>query len=105
MINIAKRNRIVLRKPEYKLSREKAPEKEISIKEPESKKDFLTILTELFDLELVGINNIMFTEDEKILYEERAGIYEYYGGLSRAEAENEALKNFYNEQKAKNLIV
>ena len=47
----------------------------------------------------------MFTEDEKILYEERAGIYEYYGGLSRAEAENEALKNFYNEQKAKNLIV
>jgi hypothetical protein len=31
------------------------------------------------------------TRDEHVDFEERAGIMEYYGGLSRADAEREAL--------------
>lgn len=36
------------------------------------------------------------SEDEKFLFEERAAIMEYDGGLSRIAAENEALKYIHS---------
>lgn len=36
-----------------------------------------------------------FSDDERFMFEERAGIMEYDGGLSREDAEKEAMKSVY----------
>lgn len=69
----------------------------------DEKKDFMKILTGLFALEIVKESGAELTTDELYLYDERAGIYEFYGGLSREEAEikafNEIKRIFFNKTK------
>lgn len=93
-INIkAIKNRLRLKKPEeYKTTTKKA--QPVVIPSPlDEKKDFISSLNELFEIELIAIDEITLSEDTKYLFDEIAGKYEYEGGLSRAEAEERT----YNE--------
>lgn len=96
-VNIAQLQRVTLTQGKYKLSRDKQPPAQApSVAHPEETKDFYTALNEMFNLELIGIDNKIFNEDERIYFDERAGIYEYLGGLSRAQAEERAVSEIFN---------
>lgn len=84
----------------YKLSRAFL-ETPAEIHGPESTAamSFTEKLNELFKIELIGYNGIIFTQDQKYLLDERAGIYEYEAGMSREQAENRALKELFNKHK------
>lgn len=98
--NTTNRNRLRLkgfnllpdRKPEPKISLDVLPPAMELITPPDENKSFIDRLNDLFNVELIGANNKIFTEDERAFIDERAGIYEYYGKLSRAEAEDRAIK-------------
>jgi len=100
-VKIGRVNRLRLRAPEeYKQSKKPQMLSKVKLIDPdfltpqeEEKKDFMKILTELFALEIVKESGAELTTDELYLYDERAGIYEFSGGLSRAEAENRAYKD------------
>ena len=99
-VKIGRVNRLRLRAPEeYKQSKNPQMLSKVKLIDPDfltpqedEKKDFMKILTELFALEIVKESGAELTTDELYLYDERAGIYEFSGGLSRAEAENRAYK-------------
>lgn len=77
-----------------------APVKEqresIEVKSPVKSKEIgLTAsLKEMFKLEEVEVYTFL-TPEEKYFIDERAGIYEYEAGLSRAEAEGRALYDLH----------
>jgi len=73
-----------------------APEKE--------SRSITEALLELFALELVAINGVRITPDEAYYFDERAGIYEYEGGLSRAEAERRAFNEILENRKRDQLL-
>lgn len=108
-VKIREVNRLRLKAPEkYKQSKKPQmlsigvlPEPEFLTPLEDEKPDFIKILTELFALELISINGIELTPNELYYFDERAGIYEFYGGLSRGEAEDRVLKEI---QKFKNFI-
>lgn len=101
--NITSGNRLKLRgfklAPQPAISRKVEPAI-LENKETENKilqpGEFINKLNELFSLELVGADNKLFTKEELYFIDERAGIYEYEAGLSRAEAENRAIKELKN---------
>ena len=110
-VKIGRVNRLRLRAPEeYKQSKKPQMLSNVVLVDPDflspqedEKKDFMKILTGLFALEIVKESGAELTTDELYLYDERAGIYEFYGGLSREEAEikafNEIKRIFFNKTK------
>ena len=100
--NISNRNRLRLKG--FKLLPENKPEPQLIpavefITPPEEAMSFIDKLNDLFDIELIGAEDKVFTEDERAFIDERAGMYEYYGKLSRAEAEDRAIKELKNNFK------
>jgi len=93
--------RLRLRPESYKQSKPQMLREEPLKKDPKflnvppekESRSFSEALLELFALELVAINGVKITQDEAYYFDERAGIYEYDGGLSRAEAEKRAFND------------
>lgn len=77
----------------YKLSRATFTPPEQATAKEEASGSFTEKLNELFALEIVGMNGIIFTEEERALFDERAGIYQYEAGLTMEEAENRAFRD------------
>lgn len=102
-IKIGRVNRLKLKSPEkYKKSENTPKPSNVEpdfLTSPDEKGAFINILTGLFALELVSINGVYLTEDEKYYYDERAGIYEFNGGLSREEAEDKAFNEIIKRRK------
>jgi len=97
-VKIGRVNRLRLKEPE-KYKQSKSPKlSNVVIEEPDfltpmdERGAFMKTLTELFALQLVSINGVELTPDEIYYYDERAGIYEFSGGLSREEAEERTFK-------------
>lgn len=102
-VKIGRVNRLRLKSPEKYTKSESTPKpRKVEpdfLNSPDEKEAFINILTGLFALELVSINGIELTEDEKYYYDERAGICEFCGGLSREEAEERAFKEILENRK------
>lgn len=104
LTNIANRKRLQLRG--YKLGTT-APAQESSTRagkptENTEQESFTEAACRIFKLEPAGFNSSCFTNEEKYLLDERAGIYEFEAGLSRAEAESRAINDIIIKQTYKN---
>lgn len=105
-VKIGRVNRLRLKEPE-KYKQSKSPKlSNVVLAEPDfltpmedERGAFMKTLTELFALQLVSINGVELTPDEIYYYDERAGIYEFNGGLSREEAEERAFKDLIKKHK------
>jgi hypothetical protein len=106
-IDIRQVNRLRLRPENYKQSKPQMLREEPLKKDPKflnvppekESRSFSEALLELFALELVAINGVRITQDEVYCFDERAGIYEYEGRLSRAEAERRAFNEILENRK------
>ena len=107
LIEVRKANRLRLRPEMYKQSKPQKLREEPIKKDPKflneapekESRSISEALLELFALELVAINGVRITRDEAYYFDERAGIYEYEGGLSRAEAERRAFNEILENRK------
>ena len=106
-VDIRKVNRLRLRPESYKQSKpqmlREEPLKEdakfLNVAPEKESRSITEALLELFALELVAINRVRITQDEAYCFDERAGIYEYEGMLSRAEAERRAFNEILENRK------
>lgn len=63
-----------------------------------TKRKYKNFFKELITPPVEAVKYDLLEDDEKYFFDERAGIYEYMGGLSRDEAERLAYKDLLNHK-------